>query len=257
MIQRDENGVLHVVALSGGKDSTCLAILLKEREPRPYTYVCTPTGRELPEMFLHWRNLGVMLGSPILPVMATDIGGLHGLIRKEKMIPNARARFCTRKLKIEPYRIWLKEQAAQGPLVSHVGLRADELGRAGGAYDDIEGVEMRFALREWGMDEAAVWAALDQRNINIPERTDCAECYDQQLGEWWRLWHDHLDLWMEAEAIEEERSPHTFRSATRDTWPAPLKDLRAEFEKGRVPTRGYDPRERTLFRSGACRACSL
>ena len=50
----DENGVMHVVALSGGHDSTALALLLNEREPRPYNYVCTPTGDELPEMFEHW-----------------------------------------------------------------------------------------------------------------------------------------------------------------------------------------------------------
>ena len=34
-IERDENGVLHVIALSGGHDSTALALLLNEREPRP------------------------------------------------------------------------------------------------------------------------------------------------------------------------------------------------------------------------------
>lgn len=257
MLERDSDGVLHVVALSGGKDSTCLALLLKEREPRPYTYVCTPTGRELPELFEHLTRLGEMLGSRVLPIMATQLGGLHGLIRSEKAIPNSQMRFCTRKLKIEPYRQWLAEQAALGPVVSYVGLRADELGRAGGAYDDIPGVTMRFPLREWEMNEGAVWAELEQRNVIVPERTDCAECYDQQLGEWYRLWYDHLDLWMEAEQIEVEFLPHTFRSATRDTWPAALKDLRAEFEKGRVPTRGYDPRQRSLLRSGACRACSL
>jgi hypothetical protein len=58
MWKRDNNGVLHVLALSGGHDSTALAFLLKDREPRPYNYVCTPTGDELPEMFAHWRNLG-------------------------------------------------------------------------------------------------------------------------------------------------------------------------------------------------------
>lgn len=37
---------MHVVALSGGKDSTALALRLAETEPRDYTYVCTPTGDE-------------------------------------------------------------------------------------------------------------------------------------------------------------------------------------------------------------------
>jgi tRNA(Ile)-lysidine synthase TilS/MesJ len=48
MLERDADGVLHIVALSGGHDSTALSILLKETEPRPYNYVCTPTGDELP-----------------------------------------------------------------------------------------------------------------------------------------------------------------------------------------------------------------
>ena len=51
MLTRDENGVLHVVALSGGHDSTSMSFLLRQREPRPYNYVCTPTGNELPAMF--------------------------------------------------------------------------------------------------------------------------------------------------------------------------------------------------------------
>ena len=36
MLERDSAGVLHVVALSGGHDSTILSLLLQEREPRPY-----------------------------------------------------------------------------------------------------------------------------------------------------------------------------------------------------------------------------
>jgi hypothetical protein len=86
MIERDENGVLHVVGLSGGDDSTLLSFLLKEREPRPYNYLCTPTGNELPEMFAHWRWLASdnALGQPIIPIMA---GTLKGVIEQEKMLP--------------------------------------------------------------------------------------------------------------------------------------------------------------------------
>jgi hypothetical protein len=42
----------------------------------------------------------------------------------------------------------------------------------------------------------------------------------------------------------------------RDTWPASRRDLGAEFEKGRVPTRSLammDKRRQT----GACRICTL
>src|SRR6185312_11813979 len=126
--QRDQDGVLHVVALSGGHDSTAMSMLLQERDPRPYNYVCTPTGDELPAMFEHWRNLGERLGRRIYPIMA---GTLDSIIRQERMLPNFRARFCTRILKIEPYRKFLIQQASLGPIVSYVGLRADEPGRAG------------------------------------------------------------------------------------------------------------------------------
>lgn len=39
----------YVVGLSGGKDSTVLALELKRREPHvDWEYICTPTGNELP-----------------------------------------------------------------------------------------------------------------------------------------------------------------------------------------------------------------
>jgi tRNA(Ile)-lysidine synthase TilS/MesJ len=53
----------HVVGLSGGKDSTCLALKLVEDEPRKYEFICNTTGDELPEMLDHWKRLEDMLDS--------------------------------------------------------------------------------------------------------------------------------------------------------------------------------------------------
>lgn len=254
MIERDESGVLHIVALSGGHDSTIMAFLLKEREPRPYNYLITPTGDELPEMFEFWRWLGSLeaLGKPLMPIMANT---LKKLIREQKAIPNNRMRFCTRMLKIEPYREFLKQQTAIGPVVSYVGLRADEEGRAGGAYDDIAGVTMRFPLREWSMGENEVQSGLAERGIVVPDRTDCARCYHQRLGEWWLLWNDYPEIFADAEADEVELG-HTWRNPSRDTWPAALSDLRKRFENGEVPPRTV--RQYDLFRtSGECRVCTM
>lgn len=255
MLERDENGVLHIVALSGGHDSTIMSFLLREREPRPYNYVCTPTGDELPEMFEFWRWLGSSdgLGKPLIPIMN---GTLKSVIREQGSLPNFRLRFCTRILKIEPYRRFLKEQAALGPIVSYVGLRADEPGRAGGAYDDIEGVEMRFPLREWGMGETEVQAGLAERGIKCPDRTDCARCYHQRIGEWWELWWHHRDLYDDA-VLDELASGNTYRTPGRDSWPTSLFDLAIRFEAGDIPEASLNRMLRERQMIGSCRVCRL
>lgn len=241
--------MIHVVPLSGGKDSTATALWLNANEPRDYAYVCTPTGNELPDWYDHMRHLSEMLGKTIQPVMG---GTLKGIIAQEQMIPNWRARFCTRMLKLDPFAGWLMQRT---PATIYVGLRADEAEREGGDYRKVPDVTTRFPLRELGWGEADVLAFLDQRNVSIPERTDCAWCFFQTLGEWWVLWREHPGLYVEAEAIEQERG-HTFRSPQRDSWPAPLKELREQFETGRVPPRTN--RQHDLFRGQMqCRVCRL
>jgi 3'-phosphoadenosine 5'-phosphosulfate sulfotransferase (PAPS reductase)/FAD synthetase len=240
--------MIHVVPISGGKDSTALALWLQANEPRQYTYVCTPTGNELPDWFAHMRGLSERLGQTIHPVMG---GTLRGIIDQEHMIPNFRARFCTRMLKIEPFAAWLMQRT---PATVYVGLRADEEDREGGDYRRVPNTELRFPLRELGWGEADVLAFLEQREVRIPERTDCAWCFYQTLGEWWVLWREHPDIFHDGEQIE-ARMGHTFRSPQRDTWPAALADLRAEFERGRIPPR--TTLQHDLFRGSQCRVCRL
>jgi hypothetical protein len=218
----------HIVALSGGKDSTAMALRLTEVEPRDYVFVCTPTGNEPDAMFEHWRKVGVLLGSPIVPVMKNT---LVTLITAQNALPNVWQRWCTRMLKIEPYAAWL---AQQGDCVSYVGLRADEPDREGGDYMHIPGVTMDFPMRRWGWGLAEVIGYLKQRDVTIPKRTDCKLCFFQRLIEWWELWRDDPSGWAEGEALEQSTG-HTFRSPNRDTWPASMKGLRLRFEAGDVP----------------------
>lgn len=245
----------HVTALSGGKDSSAMALASAFFEPARQTYVITPTGNEMPAMVSHWLRLGEMLGSPLVPVSRQS---LQGLIREIKMLPNHRARFCTRILKLEAYYGWL---AAQQPCVSHVGLRADEESRTGMVFPDAEGVLMDFPMRRWGWVLRDVTDFLQWIGLEIPERTDCAMCFWQKLGEWYVLWRDHPDLWAEAEALEawvsaERGSTVTLRSPSRDAWPADLRGLRERFETGYIPIRSLNAIDKRRL-VGTCRVCTL
>lgn len=164
-----------------------------------------------------------------------------------QMLPNFRARWCTRILKIEPT-IEFMESLPPGSTL-YVGLRADEEERQGIFGEDIN---IEFPLRSWGWGEAHVWRYLALRSVRIPNRSDCALCYGQRLGEWYALWRKHPDRFALGEALEVIYG-HTFRSAQRDTWPASMRGLRERFERGDVP-RGA---EAAMREDGACRVCRL
>jgi hypothetical protein len=237
----------HVLALSGGKDSTAMALRLQEVEPKEMLYVCTPTGDEGAETFEHWRMLSKLLVSPLIPVSKQTLGGL---IKKQNALPNWRQRWCTRILKIEPFAEFILN--LNDEVTTYVGIRADEPERESGDYSDIPGVIMRFPLREWGWGLSDVVSYNESKGIKIPKRTDCEKCFFQRLIEWYDLWLNNPISWKEGEEWE-AMTGHTFRSPGRDTWPASMIGLRKEFESGRIPK---DTR-RDPLKEMQCRVCRL
>ena len=245
---------MQVIAFSGGKDSTALALRMAELN-EDFVLFFTPTGDELPECLEHISRVVAMTGRKLIVRTAGE--SLYGLIERQEALPNNRQRWCTRMLKIEPCKAFLLENPGA---VLCVGLRADEEEREG-MWGEF--ASYRYPLREWGWGMEEVWGYLESRGVSVPDRTDCAVCYDQRLSEWWKLWKHHPERYAHAESLE-EMTGHTFRSGTRDTWPASLKEMRLRFEAGDIPTRGrygivplplfgeYDEKPRSR-----CRVCSL
>lgn len=229
-----------------------MALVLMEREPRPYTFVCTPTGDELPEMVAHMVRLESLLGQEV--VKLTN-GTLATQIETQRMLPNCFARWCTRLLKLRPFGEFL---SAHAPAVAYVGLRADEDEREGtrpgGDSAPIgTAVTQDFPFQRWGWDIDHVQDYLRFRGVAVPERTDCARCPYQKLGEWYNLWLNHPSVYASAE-VDEQKWGHTYRSPGRDTWPAGLRELRELFEQGIRPERSL---KMMANRKGMCRACTL
>ncbi len=240
----------HIVALSGGKDSTALALRLSEIEPRDYVYMCTPTGDELPVMERHWEKLENILNQPIRKVTSPKWVDFKTMCEKKKMLPSFHIRFCTEYLKIEPAQAFYGENE---PCITYVGLRADEPKRTG-----ITGGESRFPLKEWGWGLREVWSYLKCKGITIPKRTDCARCFFQRKGEWWELWKSYPEIYADAEKQEADFG-NTF--LTQGKWgpnfPHSLEGMRKKFEGGYLPRKAdiYYP----MFGDfeTKCRVCSL
>ena len=233
----------HIIALSGGKDSTALALALQLYEPRDYIVIANPTGNELPEMEQHFRDIEAQLG---LPIQRVGCGlSFEQLIYRERMIPNHWARFCTRALKIEPTQEYLAQ--FNNPVL-YVGLRADEESRGGADY----GVECRFSFREWGWGLPEIRQFLREREIWIPKRTDCALCFFQRIDEWWSLWRFYPSYWKQGERIESELGK-TFRTPGKDGWPTALRELRKSFQKGLTPRKAPNRRKLTDM----CPVCAM
>ncbi len=237
-----------------------MALRLAEVEPRDYVYVCTPTGDESDDMLEHWEYLEKLLGAPLVRLTRTQKDGrtmtLDTLIEDFGALPNNRQRWCTRMLKIEPMKEFIKQNA---PAIQYVGLRADEDERRGIYSEEIQS---DFPLRRWGWGLPEVLGYIKKRGIAIPERTDCLKCYDQRLYEWRSFLRKYPFRWMIAEA-QEEKTGATFRSPSRDTWPASLKELRERFTKGwallgdRTRNQGKLGAADADAEQTACRVCRL
>lgn len=242
MLVGNENTVEQVtklVGISGGKDSTAMALRLQEVEPGDYTFAITPTGRELPEMVAFWTKLEALLGQPLLRIPAPS---MDELILKFKMLPSFHARWCTRLIKLEPF---MRYAAAHAPCTTYIGIRADEDEREGTNWKGYEHIRQDFALQRWGWGLEEVIDYLKSRGVVIPKRGDCDFCFFQRLIEWWELWHGHPDRWQEGEGYE-ALTGHTFRSGQRDTWPASMKGLRERFERGDVPMETRNRQRKTM-----------
>ncbi len=244
-----EDGRDHVIAFSGGKDSTAMLLRLMEIEHRDYHVITTPTGNELPGLHEHVDRVEDMIG---LPVKRLKNGTLESWMEQWNALPNSRMRWCTRVLKLVPCMDYVKSLSKP---VLYVGLRADEEHRDGGLFGD--GVDYRRPFADWGWGLRNVLDYLREIHVDVPQRTDCAWCFYQRLIEWKILWEDHPELYEEAVQWE-AKTGHTFRSPFRDKWPADLEGLRAEFAKGRK-IRGEERWRETADREDnpGCRVCRM
>ena len=193
--------VRHICGISGGKDSSALAIYLRDKVSEMEYFFCD-TGAELPETYEYLTRLEVILRKPIVRLNAQR-GFDHWFEVFRGALPSPQMRWCTKNMKIKPIENWIGEV----PAISYVAIRADESNRKG-HISKKPNIQTRFPFVEDGIEHDGVMQILTDAGIGLPAyyewrtRSGCYFCFYQRKTEWIGLADRHPDLFERAVAIE-------------------------------------------------------
>jgi 3'-phosphoadenosine 5'-phosphosulfate sulfotransferase (PAPS reductase)/FAD synthetase len=234
----------HVLGISGGKDSAALAIYMSKEYPElDIDYFFTDTGEELPEVYEFLTKLESKLGKPITRLNPHKDFSFW-LREFNHFLPSAQTRWCTIKLKLEPFRKWVNSWLKEGHTVySYVAIRADEDYREGYSSNHPN-LKIRLPFREDNIDKEGVFELLAASGIGLPKyyewrsRSGCTFCFFQQKIEWVRLKKTHPEAFENAKELEKTAeshgSPFTWtqgESLTILEQPERIKQIEKDFEK--------------------------
>ena len=209
--------VRHVLGISGGKDSSALAVYMRDRVPEMEYFFCD-TGAELPETYEYLNRLEAALGKTIVRLNA-DRDFDHWMEVYQGTLPSPQMRWCTKNLKIKPLEEWVGDDK----VISYVAIRADE--NRLGYVSTKPNIEAVFPFREAGIDKDGVMRILDEAGIGLPAyyewrtRSGCYFCFFQRKHEWVGLKERHPDLYDRAVEYEEKvRFRHSAMKGRNYTW---------------------------------------
>lgn len=150
--------IRHVLGISGGKDSAALALYLNQKyskEELPIEYYTCDTGKELDETYKLIEELEAELGQKIKRYTSVDPAKVGEktpfdffILEYGNFLPSQNARWCTKKMKLEPFETSIGEE----PAISYVGIRGDE--QREGYVSTKPNIQSIFPFRKniWSLD---------------------------------------------------------------------------------------------------------
>lgn len=207
----------HILSLSGGKDSSALAIYMRDRdawrqrlgkslkEPAgaiEMEYVFCDTKEELQETYEYLDTLEAFLGKRITR-LSDERGFRHWLEVYQGFLPGPNIRWCTRMLKLKPF----EEYVGDSLVYSYIGIRADE--QRDSSLLKKPNIKAIYPFKEDDITRDDVIRILNESGAGLPKyyewrtRSGCYFCFFQRKSEWVGLKENHPDLFEKAQEIEE------------------------------------------------------
>jgi len=191
----------HVCGVSGGKDSAALAIYLKQQGVAPeMEYYFSDTGCELPETYDFLDRLETYLGKKIERI-GNEAPFEHHLFMIGNMLPSPQQRWCTVKMKLEPFERFVGKDEVK----SYIAIRADE--HREGYISTKPNIHPVFPFMQDDIIRKDVFRILEE-TVGVPEyykwrsRSGCYFCFFQRQEEWIGLYDNQPDLFKQAMNME-------------------------------------------------------
>jgi 3'-phosphoadenosine 5'-phosphosulfate sulfotransferase (PAPS reductase)/FAD synthetase len=200
----NKHKVRRILGMSGGKDSTALAVLLHKKFPDMEYFFCD-THKELPETYDYLDRVEARLGIKIQRLSA-ETGFDYWLEVYGGFLPSPKSRWCTRQMKLAPMEKFIGNDEA----ISYIGIRADE--NRDGYVSTQSNITPVFPFRDDGLGKADIIKILEDSGIGMPDyyrwrsRSGCFFCFFQRKYEWVMLAQEHPDLFDESVKYEQEHS---------------------------------------------------
>lgn len=213
---------LHVISISGGKDSAALAIYMKEKYPdREFKYLFFDTEEELQDTYNYLNKLQSILGIKVeykLPKKSFK----ELLLQHNDYLPSPTERWCTIKMKLETFLNTMQE-FKEYTIYNYVGIRADE--NREGLIPTDEHIITVMPFKDDGITLNDVKRILHDAGVGLPayydivydkeydieyfrSRSGCYFCFFMRQIEWVWLWEKHPDEYKKA--MEFEKSGYSW-----------------------------------------------
>ncbi len=251
--------VRHLLGLSGGKDSSALAVYMRDRVPE-MEYFFTDTGKELPETYEFLDRLEVILGKKIIRLnVERDFD--HWLTIQGGMLPSSQVRWCTIQLKIRPFEKYVEENIGKDKVYHYIAIRADEdrVGFKPLKTTSLRNIIPKYPFKEDGITKDDVYQILEEKGLGLPDyykwrtRSGCYFCFFQRKSEWVGLLEQHPDLFELAKGYEKFNS----ETGERFTWsqgesleelanPERIEQIKINTEKAKASKKKEKPNRRLI-----------
>jgi 3'-phosphoadenosine 5'-phosphosulfate sulfotransferase (PAPS reductase)/FAD synthetase len=209
-----KNPTRHILLISGGKDSTALALYMRDHYPEiDMEYVFCDTQKELRETYEYLTRIEAYLGKEIIQLTSDmgDRGFDHYLKLYGGFLPSSQMRWCTKNLKIKPF----EKYVGDDPALLYIGIRADE--HREGYISTKPNLTPVYPFKEDGIVREDVFRILENSGVGLADyykwrtRSGCYFCFFQRKSEWVGLYENHPDLYKKAQEYEKPEDDYTWQ----------------------------------------------